>query len=109
SSYSVEKLDQLMIRMIAEKLSGQSGLPQDVIAVEEPEQAAGISPAVNSPPPPQNVIQVQQPTASTTAPPPVSMPSLPPATNPLSDPSPASQSNVVAGIFAALIHFDWWG
>src|SRR5262249_2743826 len=44
-SYAVEKLDQLMIRMIAERLSGQAGLPEDVIAVEEPHQASGMGPS----------------------------------------------------------------
>jgi hypothetical protein len=48
ASYRVEKLDQLMIRMIAEKLSGQAGLPQDVIAVEEPDQVSSVVPAGNS-------------------------------------------------------------
>ena len=47
ASYLVEKLDQLMIRMIAEKLSGQTGLPQDVIAVEEPDQVSSVVPEVN--------------------------------------------------------------
>ena len=41
--YSVEKLDQLMIRMIAEKLSGRTVFPQDVIAVEERAPVASSS------------------------------------------------------------------
>jgi hypothetical protein len=45
--YVVEKLDQLMIRMIAEKLSGQAGMAQDVIAVEEPDPVSSVGPPVN--------------------------------------------------------------
>ena len=37
SSYHVERLDQLMIRLVAEKLTGQGSTPQDVIAVSEPD------------------------------------------------------------------------
>jgi hypothetical protein len=65
-NYAVEKLDQLMIRMIANKLSGQTGLPQDVIAVEEADQPAGPRPAVN-PQSPAAVIHSPQPAASTIA------------------------------------------
>lgn len=98
-NYSVEKLDQLMIRMITAKLSGQGGLPQDVIAVEESDQVSGVSPAVNSTSP-ENVIPVQQPTLSTT-------PALP---RPMrcEPPSRPSQPKVLAEIFAALTEFDWW-
>src|SRR4029077_6597574 len=67
TSYAVEKLDQLMIRMIADKLSGQTGLPQDVIAVEEGEQAAVTRPTV-IPQVPQNIAPVQQPAGSTSPP-----------------------------------------
>jgi hypothetical protein len=57
-SYSVEKLDQLMVRMIAEKLCGEAGLPQDVIAVEEPVQAAGVRPAAGWMSAPASQLQV---------------------------------------------------
>lgn len=103
-SYSVEKLDQLMIRMIAEKLSGQASLPQDVIAVEEPVQNSGVGPAAH-PTSAANVIQVQQPSVSTTAPEPNPMQLQPPS----GQPSPASQPNVLVEILGVLTHFDWWG
>ncbi len=75
-SYAVEKLDQLMIRMIADKLSGQTGLPQDVIAIEEPGQqesgqkepgqSADLQPVV-MPQFPAVVVPVQQSAESTAA------------------------------------------
>jgi hypothetical protein len=94
-SYSVEKLDQLMIRMIAEKLSGRAGLPQDVIAVEESFRGPGASPAENSPPV-QDVGEDQQPAAS--ANPPVLIDS----------PPPGSLLGPLAEFIAALPHCDWW-
>jgi hypothetical protein len=66
-SYAVEKLDQLMIRMIAEKLSGRSGLPTDVIAVEESNPGAGPSPTVNAPNAPA-ANPIQQPDVSSSSP-----------------------------------------
>ncbi len=98
ASYSVEKLDQLMIRMIAQKLSGQAGLPQDVIAVEEPNQAASVKPGVNSSAP-QNVVQVQQPIVAAT---------LPAQVQSVSPPA-ALQPSAPAENFAVMTHFDWWG
>jgi hypothetical protein len=99
-SYSVEKLDQLMIRMIAEKLSGEAGLPQDVIAVEEPAHAPGVGPAVN-PTSPQNATQVGQAIVSTT-------PRAPAPTQSLAG-SHAPPWHVVAEIFAISASCDWWG
>jgi len=98
-SYSVEKLDQLMIRMIAEKLSGQAGLPQDVIAVEEFLRGPGASPAANSIPVP-SAVEVQQPTESASPPSPVPIEFQ---THP-----PVSLIGALAEIIAALPHCDWW-
>ena len=75
-----------MIRMIAEKLSGQAGMPQDVIAVEEPEQARGVSPAA--------AVPTQW---------------LPPSSNPSCHSSVASPTNSLAEIFDVLTYCDWWG
>jgi hypothetical protein len=95
-SYSVEKLDQLMIRMIAEKLSGQSLLAQDVIAVEEP----GGTPPVGSTPG-QTVVPVQH----------VTLPPSPTATVPVQylAPTSAPRLEVAAEVFAVLREFNWWG
>lgn len=60
--YFVETLDQLLIRMIAEKLSGKPSLAQDVIAVEEPAQSAAADPAAT--PSPRGAAGVAQPAAS---------------------------------------------
>jgi hypothetical protein len=97
ASYAVEKLDQLMIRMIVEKLSGQPGLPQDVIAVEEPSQSIGLSPLMSATSPP--LAQVQQPViavAPTTVPKPVL-------------PAPSTRDPKARPVIVeALLHFDWW-
>jgi hypothetical protein len=98
-NYSVEKLDQLMVRMIAEKLCGEASLPQDIIAVEDPDQVAGVGPAV-TPTSLQDAVQVRQPTVSTTPPTPASTHNLPP--------TPASPLHVIAEIFAVLTRIDWW-
>lgn len=98
SSYAVEKLDQLMVRMIAEKLSGQSGLPQDVIAVEEPQQAAAKSlPAPLAAPQPLNATEI--PTVS------IDPPNPAPAQAAI--PKPTSEWELVARVRAALAHFEW--
>lgn len=95
-SYNVEKLDQLMIRMIAEKLSGQSLLAQDVIAIEEPGTAPQVVPTSSQIPLPA---------------PPVTVPELPSTSVPMpfSGPSPVSKASVVVEIIAMLRAFNWWG
>ncbi|MBI5758311.1 MAG: VWA domain-containing protein [Planctomycetales bacterium] len=94
-SYSVEKLDQLMIRMIAEKLSGHVSLPQEVIAVEEP----GATPQVDT---------TSEPTVVPNQP--VTVPESPSTIVPMFvAPTSASQPSVFVEIFAVLREFNWWG
>ena len=89
-----------MIRMIAEKLSGQTGMSQDVIAVEEADQAPSDGSGANRTDS-QSTIQVQQPTVARTPPTPIPMASP--------GPSPAPQSRGISNMFTALARFDWWG
>jgi hypothetical protein len=105
-SYLVEKLGRLMIRMIAEKLSGQAGMPQDVIAVEETDQAPGVSPAADSKAF-EDVIQTQQSPDSTTPSVPVSI--LPLLPNPAPHPTCDSQPSTLAEMFTMLTQIDYWG
>lgn len=35
SNYTVERLDQLMVRMVTTELAGEPVLPRDIIAIEE--------------------------------------------------------------------------
>lgn len=69
SSYGVETLRQLMVRMIETELSGRQVLPEDLIAVEKNEQAA--TPVVTQPEVADRVVQKPKP-------PKASLPIVPP-------------------------------
>jgi hypothetical protein len=90
SSYAVERLDQLMIRKIIEKLSGQSKLPRDVIAIEEPIANEQIPPTVTP-------SSLQHSLTSPVAPAPVYVT------------IPAPPPSFVSEVFAVLCEINWRG